>query len=180
MKIKFTIALLAVSINSFSQFSLNLTNGYGGGIYNAGDTVDIWAKECPPTQYFKNWSGDTTYVLSVNGWHTRVVMPSANVNLTADFNVFVAPETFGFEWIQGEDTLKPVYYAFPNPSEVIGVEHLFHGTNGNAGLWVDNFEKFYTIKRLVTENFGVLVPNAKKPHVILILMLTEYIAGIIV
>ncbi len=162
MKTKFTIALLALSINTFAQFSLNLTNGYGGGIYNAGDTVDIWAKESPTTQYFKNWSGDIVHVLSVNCWHNRVVMPSANVNLTANYDIFTAPASYGFEWIQGEDTLKPVYYAFPNPSEIIGVVHLFHGTNGNAGLWVNNFEKNYTLKRLVTEKFGVIITECEE------------------
>ena len=93
-------------------YTLTVNNGYGSGTYTAGDTVNIWAKEFPTNTVYDKWTGDVTPLEMPSEWHTTLVMPASNVNVTANFKAFT-PFAIAFDSIQGQVIKKPVYYYFP-------------------------------------------------------------------
>jgi len=113
------------------QFQLKVINGYGGGSFFAGDTIDIWAREEKLTETFKTWSGDTIYLGDPGEWHTRLLMPAKNITVTANFINLPAGAKLTFERMKGRDTLKPVQYYFPaKGNKMKALVWIFHGSGG--------------------------------------------------
>ena len=155
------LAIITLPIYGSAQsFTVTVTNGYGSGTFNAGDTVHIWAKELKQDTVFTYWSGDTTLLNYPNEWHQLFIMPNKNVSFTANFDTLIPSATLQSENIQGADTIKPVLYYFPqNP---IGVVFLFHGTAGNMNIWVEGADNRQITKDLMYNNFAVVITEAEE------------------
>ena len=138
-------------------YTLTVNNGYGSGTYTAGDTVNIWAKEFPTNTVYDKWTGDVTPLEMPSEWHTTLVMPASNVNVTANFKAFT-PFAIAFDSIQGQVIKKPVYYYFP--ANYYGVIYFFHGTGGHASNWINSLEYRQMINQAVADSFAFIVTEA--------------------
>ena len=159
MKKLFVLPLLLVATISFAQFTLTVTNGYGGGTYSAGDTVDIWSKEYPLTDVFDKWTGDVQFLEYADEWHTTVIMPSQNVSVTGHTRT-IGSFTINHESIMGRDTLKEVYSYFPPNFK--GVIFCFHGTGGQASNWTTLFDYVQFLHDAVADTFAFIITESEE------------------
>ena len=153
------ISCTPTSVNTVNtSYTVTVNNGYGTATYAVGDTVHIWSKECTNNQTFTQWSGDTLAFAGKNEWHTWFIMPAHNITVTAAFQAVNYGMTY--QKIMGKNILKNVYYNFPtNPK---GIVYLFHGANGSASYWVDNYEPVALIKDLIANGYGIIVTEAEE------------------
>ncbi len=140
------------------SFRVSVSNGYGAANFKAGDTVHIWSRATATNETFDYWSGDSSILNGKNEWHSWFIMPSKNINLTANFKIFIA--TVQYEKIKGKTNLKNVYYVFPQNHK--GIVYLFHGSNGSANYWTKNCENNALIKDLAAAGFAVIVTEAEE------------------
>lgn len=159
MRNTFTLLLLLLSTVSFSQFTLTVNNGYGGGTYSAGDTVHIWSKEFPLTDVFDKWTGDVQFLEYADEWHTTVIMPSQNVTVTGHTRT-IGSFTINHESIMGRDTLKEVYSYFPPNFK--GVIFCFHGTGGQATNWTTLFDYVQFLHDAVADTFAFIITESEE------------------
>ena len=148
-----------IPIITIDSFTVTVNNGYGGGKYKTGDTVDIFSFAYADNQLFDTWSGDISILNAFEEWHTWFIMPNRNVSFTGTIKT-ISPVTLNYEQIRGRDRLKPVYSFFPAAHK--GFVFLLHGTGGNALNVVTNYEFRQLIKDLVNDNFGVIVTEAEE------------------
>lgn len=154
----FFILFTALQTNLHAQtFTLTVNNGYGSGVYHAGDVVDIWAKTFPADSVYDQWTGDIANVAMPNEWHTTLTMPAANVSVSAGFKAG-GPYTLQFDTIPGQLITKPVYYYFP--TAYTGVIYFFHGTGGSAANLVNSVESRQMINQAIAEGFAIIVTEA--------------------
>ena len=142
-----------------AQFTLTVTNGYGSGTFNAGDTIDIWCKEFPLTDVFDKWTGDVSFLEYADEWHTTVIMPSQNIAVTANFRT-IGTFTINHESIMGRDTMKEVYSYFPPNFK--GVIFCFHGTGGAAANWTTLFDYVQFLHHAVADTFAFIITEAEE------------------
>ncbi len=159
MKNTFTLLLLLLCSASFSQFTLTVTNGYGGGTYSAGDTVHIWSKEYPLTDVFDKWTGDVQFLEHDDEWHTTVIMPAQHVAVTGHTRT-IGSFTISHESIMGRDTLKEVYSYFPPNFK--GVIFCFHGTGGQATNWTTLFDYVQFLHDAVADTFAFIITESEE------------------
>lgn len=151
---------VAVTLNVAAQsFQLTVNNGYGSGAYSAGDTVHIWSAAIPASNVFDKWTGDVSYLLSKDEWHTTLLMPSQNVSVTSNFKA-VSAYTVQHESIMGRDTLKEVYSYFPPVYR--GVIFCFHGTGGSATNWTTLFEYKQFLNDAVADSFAFIITESEE------------------
>ena len=155
----FTLAFGLWSLVVHAQFTLTVTNGYGGGSYSAGDTVDIWSKEFPLTDVFDKWTGDVQFLEYADEWHTTVIMPSQNVSVTGHTRT-IGSFTINHESIMGRDTLKEVYSYFPPNFK--GVIFCFHGTGGQATNWTTLFDYVQFLHDAVADTFAFIITESEE------------------
>ncbi len=157
--IVFSFTFCAISLVSFSQFTLTVTNGYGGGTYNAGDTVNIWSAAIPQTSSFDRWTGDISVLESADEWHTTLIMPAQNITVAANFKS-IGTINIHYEKIMGRDTLKNVYSYFPQNFK--GVIFCFHGTGGAASNWVSLLEYRQFLNDAISDTFAFIITEAEE------------------
>jgi hypothetical protein len=151
---------LSFIFNSFAQtFNLTVTNGYGSGTYSVGDTVHIWSKAYDNTKTFSTWSGNIQFLANPTEWHTTLVMPNQNVNVSAEI-VNMPTYSIAYEQIMGQNNLKNVYYFFPPYQK--GVLYLFHGTGGQAANWTTNVEYRSFVNAAIADTFGIIITEAEE------------------
>ncbi len=68
-------------------YKLEVVNGEGSGSYIAGTTVPIKAVVPSSDRQFARWSGDTIYVTDTEAFTSFVLMPEANIRITATFEI---------------------------------------------------------------------------------------------
>lgn len=68
-------------------YRLEVINGEGSGNYIAGTSVPIKAVVPSSDRQFARWSGDTIYVADTEAFTSFVVMPEANIRVTANFEI---------------------------------------------------------------------------------------------
>lgn len=154
-----SVVYCLISIVSSAQFTLTVNNGYGGGTYNAGDTVNIYSKEFPLTDVFDKWTGDVQFLEHADEWHTTVIMPSQNVSVTGHTRV-IGSFTIHHESIRGRDTLKEVYSYFPQNFK--GVIFCFHGTGGQASNWTTLFDYVQFLHDAVADTFAFIITESEE------------------
>ncbi len=159
MKKALPVFLYLISVTCFSQYTLTVTNGYGGGVYNAGDTIHLWSAAIPASNVFDKWTDDVSHLESNDEWHTTLIMPSQNVSVTANFRN-IGSYTINHESIMGRDTLKEVYSYFP--PDFKGVIFCFHGTGGNATNWTTLFDYKQFLNDAVADTFGFIITEAEE------------------
>lgn len=163
MKSIFTGFLLLACIallSAQSGFQLTVQNGYGSGLYAAGDSVFIWSEEWPGNATFSHWSGDTSFLERPLEWRTRVIMPAHAVTVNAHTEALPTGTAnyFNYELIQGANIKKPVYYYFPPGGPPQLTVWLWHGSGGGARNWVyQNFEMRQFCNYLVAHDIAFIV-----------------------
>ncbi|MCH2023603.1 MAG: T9SS type A sorting domain-containing protein [Saprospiraceae bacterium] len=169
------IALIINSVlNSFSQsYILNVNNAFGGGSYNEGDTIYVWANPDFNDYAFSGWSGSATnYMLEPNEWITRIVVPSGSsistLNASAQFTNIAPTTIFSTENISlpalsgttTTTTSKSVHFRVPqNPK---GIIFCFHGTNGSGLGFTNDIEKSSFFKSGVLRDYIMVATDANE------------------
>ncbi len=153
------VILLQYSGAIGQTYSLTVTNGYGSGVFHAGDSINVWSAAYDTTRTFDYWSGDTTFLRGAHEWHTTLVMPAQNVAITANVRNMPA-YSIQYEMIMGRDNPKNVYYCFP--AGMKGVLYLFHGTGGQALNWIARVEYRSFIDAAIADSFGILVTECEE------------------
>jgi len=74
-----------LTIGGTITYDLTVTNGTGGGEYEAGSVVSISANPPDTGKLFSRWIGDTSYVTHTYAADTTVTMPTADVSVTATY-----------------------------------------------------------------------------------------------
>ncbi len=68
-----------------TKYGLTVNNGSGSGEYPTGEIITLTADAAPSGQVFDKWSGDTETVANPMLAETRIIMPSAAVEITATY-----------------------------------------------------------------------------------------------
>jgi len=138
---------------------VTVVNGYGGGTYKIGDTVNIWANALPANTIFDTWTGYSNLLQNSGEWHNSFVMPSQDVTVTGNQKTFSA-FSLKYEKIKGVNHLKNVYYYFPAGHK--GVVYLLHGSGGSASNIATDFEWSQMINDLVSANYAIIVTESEE------------------
>ncbi len=136
-------------------YVLDVGAGYGGGVFQAGQKLHIWAAE-KDGYVFSHWTGQTQLLESSLEYHTTLVMPSENVQVEAQYTALQPSMDFEIFSIKGAERNKRVYAYFPDKDKMKGVVWLFHGTNGNAISWVNEIENRQLCNRLMASDYGII------------------------
>lgn len=144
------------------RYRLTILNGYGSGYYDAGDTVHIWSRALSPIEVFDAWEApvapnDTLLPLRGDEWHTTLVMPAANVTLTAAIDT-LAETTFLSDTLELEIHTIPVRYALPPQAK--GVILLFHDQQGGASDWLTETENHQFVRDALHAGFALIAIDA--------------------
>ena len=147
-----------LSITGYGQtYNVSVSNGYGGGTFNVGDTVHVWAREMSNTEVFDKWAGDAGFLEAPDEWHSFFAMPAQDVFLDAQFN---SVGTYDTEYIQCVQSEKKVHHYFPADPD--GLVFLFHGSSGMMDNWVQIPGMFQMFRDLMADNFAVVVTEAEE------------------
>jgi hypothetical protein len=158
--------LLFLSCHAFAQtYSVTVTNGYGTGNYNPGDTVYAFAKEFGYDSEFVSWTINPASLKTIDDareWRFRFIMPAQNITVKAKIQALLDDNTIKYEKIEGKDTLKNVYYSFPHNQK--GVVFIFHGSGSRADAWIgtNNFDRFNLTKDLIAAGYGVIITECEE------------------
>ena len=139
-------------------FALSINEGYGSGIYTAGDTVHIWSNLDPNKEVFDRWTGDIATVEATQEWHTTIIMPNNNVTITAKVDS-VGPLALNMTQINGLNHSKKVFYYFDaNP---VGTILFFHGGSGSAQEVVDRIESAYFLMEAKHRHYNIIMTESE-------------------
>lgn len=87
------VYLIATYRDSAAQvYSLSVVNGSGSGTVQAGARIMIQANPPEPGMSFAGWTGDTGLLADAGAAATSLIMPSANVSVTAAYTA-APPQT---------------------------------------------------------------------------------------
>jgi hypothetical protein len=153
------VIFLQCNLINAQTYNLSVVEGYGSGNYSAGDTVHIWSKAYDTTKTFKKWTGDIQFLENPNEWHSKLIMPSQNISVSAIIDN-MPNYSITFEQIMGQNILKNVYYFFPN--NLKGVIYLFHGTGGSANNFINSIENRSFINAAIADGFGIIATEAEE------------------
>jgi len=159
-----TAATYAVTVSSAG------TGAIGGGNYEAGATVAIWAGTAPADRQFKNWtsSGNGVLFADANNEITTFVMPANPVTVTAVFEA-AAGLVFDLNAAQNGTNYGAKWFAYTYhvnnsggtaiivPAEGDGFQDGFFNANGSATLGVST-----TAAQNVGVGFGFTWLDMKK------------------
>ena len=138
-------------------YRLSVTNGFGSGEYRAGDVVHVWADVNPTNQLLRQWTGDVDALSLIGEWHTTLVMPAYNLQLTADLidvHIDLTVEQF-----PGATRMKTVRYYIPN--NPVGIVHFAHGTGGQS-TFIESVETWYLALKLIHAGYAVWATDAEE------------------
>ena len=153
-----SFVLLSCKTKPVLKYQLTINDGYSNSYeYFSGDTVHIFSRNEATNELFSTWSGDTTNLNLQNEWHSFFIMPARNLTLSASFNPINYSLTY--EKIKGKNSLKNVYYNFPQNHK--GIVYLFHGAYGNAASWTNYIENISMIKELISNKFAVIITESE-------------------
>ena len=110
-------------------YMLMTLNGSGGGKYQPGETVHIWANPYERGWTFEEWIGDTQFLPDVRSMHAIILMPAQDIRIEATYKP-IPIWNASFANLFGRD----VYYYFPEKNDK-GVILFFHGSGGDARDW---------------------------------------------
>jgi len=154
----FSIFLFTSSFLSAQTFNVTVNNGYGGGAFEAGEVVHIFANETSSNQIFDFWLGDVDFEFE-NEWHTKFIMPAQDVSVIAVYRQ-VPLFSFNFEQINLNSSSTKVYYYLP--PIVRGVIFLFHEETGEAQDWLFRLEYNKLLTDAVADSFGVVFTESEE------------------
>jgi dienelactone hydrolase len=134
-----------------TSYSLKVINGSGGGKYQEGSTVHVWANPYPPGPTFDTWRGDTHPSPDIRSMHATMIMPAQDIQIEATYKQILKWGA-SFASMFGRD----VYYYFP-PSGYKGVIVFFHGSGGDAREWSDlGAERRHFFDDAIADRYAIL------------------------
>lgn len=77
--------ILELTLGDVQVYQLTVLNGSGGGFYQQGQVVPIQADAAPNGYVFDQWTGDTDYVNNAGSPATTLLMPAADISITANY-----------------------------------------------------------------------------------------------
>jgi poly(3-hydroxybutyrate) depolymerase len=126
---------------------LTVNNGSGGGAFATSRTIHVWANIAPAGLAFDRWTGDTATLTNPYEAHTTLLMPQANLSITAIYKN--APT-----WTPISETISGVnniYYVPPQPK---GLIFLFHGSGGSAAGFSSSSEGRSFVNDAIAEGYA--------------------------
>lgn len=142
-------------------FTLTVEDGFGGGTYEVGDVVHIWADLDPREELLSTWTSDVDVddlLEHPAEWHTTLVMPGRDVTIRAELE----PSTLELErWTFAGSTDLDKEVRSYIPVEPRGVLLFSHGTGGNSS-YIENAETFYLASAALRRGFGVVSFEAEE------------------
>lgn len=78
-----------------TNYTVQVVNGTGSGIYYEGDAVTIAAENRLPRYGFTHWLGDVSSISDVNSTTNVFMMPAQNLSFTAEYEFFGEPFAVG-------------------------------------------------------------------------------------
>lgn len=159
-----TMLLLATCGSTSAQpirYTVTVEAGHGSGLFEAGDTVHVFARAMNANEVFGEWTSNNGVAIERSTeWHTTFVMPAADVTVRASYRSIDA-FTLQLEQIAGVNNDKNVYHHFP--AGMRGVVFLYHGSGGSARGWLPtSVENYQLVKDLVADSFGVIVTESEE------------------
>lgn len=154
---------------------VTVTNGAGGGTYNANSRVDIFANPPPPGQVFDRWTGDVA-VFGANAplapFVTRnvITVPATPVTLVAtykpapvwtptviaNFNAQSQTTGTGAAAVTTTTSTTLTYHLPPDASAIV---FLLHDTASTGSSWFNTPEGLLLVRDLVAAGYGVAALN---------------------
>lgn len=148
--------------NVTPKYTLNVQHGYGGGTYQAGDTVHVWAEEPLDARIFNSWTGDHMFLEEKTNWHTTLIMPNQDVTIDANYLNIPANLNYTGRMIKGPYSNKEIFTYFPPKNKLKGVVWFFPGTGGSGRYWVIRTEEKHMLDLLAAKGYGIITMDAEE------------------
>lgn len=151
MKLFFYLATIffSLALTAFSQVTVTVNGGYGGGNYRGSRPIHVWAEANPPNMVFDKWTGDTDLLFSANDWHTRVSPKKKNITLTAVYKPAPA-------WTPTFGTINNRQFGYYFPPNLRGLVFRFHGSGGSGTTFFTKIEDRIAANDFVAAGFAVV------------------------
>jgi dienelactone hydrolase len=138
-----------------ASYSLIVINGSGGGKYQAGNTVHVWADPYQQGWTFDMWRGEIQFVPDVRSMHATITMPPQHIRIEATYKQ-IPIWNASFAHMFSRD----VYYYFA-PLGCKGFIVFFHGSGGDAREWFDlGAERRHFFDDVVADGYAILTINS--------------------
>jgi formylglycine-generating enzyme required for sulfatase activity len=134
--------ILTALYSAIPTYTLTVNGGAGSGSYTNGQSVTISADPPPPHRTFL-WAGDTATVSDVTAWETSLVMPAANVAVTATYPPVLYELTVNGGWGGGSYTNGQVVTVTATNRPSSG--HVFEVWSGDTNGLADAFAPTTTV-----------------------------------
>lgn len=138
-----------------ASYSLMVINGSGGGKYQVGSTIHVWANPYQQGWTFDTWKGETHPLPDVRSMHATLTMPAQDIRIEATYKP-IPMWSASFAQMFGRD----VYYYFP-PLGYRGLILFFHGSGGDAREWSElGAERRHFFDDAIAEGYAILAINS--------------------
>ncbi|MGH8551159.1 MAG: IPT/TIG domain-containing protein [Methylococcales bacterium] len=162
----FAVLMVSAQAQQLLQYNLTVGNGSGSGVYAPSTEIHIFAnpyEDADPNRYgepldpsaplrvFDRWSGDIASLANPDEAHTTLIMPSADITVTAQY----------------KDTPRwtpPRVVSYFPPGGHVGVIFLFHGRFGSATWTVQAPENSRFIADALARKYGIVVMSSYNRH----------------
>lgn len=135
---------------------VTVNSGSGGGTYNAGSRVDLFAHAPVAGQVFHRWTGDTSALDGsdtgvITSPHLVITVPARPITLTATYKTAPvwSPATVAAFGGTG------VALSYFIPAEARGLVFLLHDRGDDAGSWFNRPEPALLTRDLVAAGYGI-------------------------
>lgn len=145
-----------------NTFTLATIQGYGGGEYEKGDVIHIWARQIDG-KVFTHWTGDTQYLDTPSEYHAKVTMPDKNITVTANYATLTPAMDMRPFTIRGAERNKNIFVYLPiDKNKTKGVVWFFHGTNGNANNMISDPDTRQLMNLCMVNDYGVVALTSEE------------------
>jgi hypothetical protein len=157
-----TVALRSIVVVSGGgpPIPVTVNSGSGGGTYNGGSRVDLFAHAPTAGQVFNRWTGDTSVLAGNNAEvtspHVVITVPARPVTLTATYKpapVWSATTVAAF----GGPGVGLSYFI---PPDGRGLVFLLHDRGADASDWFNRPEAALLTRDLVAAGYGIAALNS--------------------
>jgi len=158
-----------------TTFTLSVVNGFGSGTYPAGTSVDVFANPAGSGAAFNLWTGDTTYLVDADSYHTTLTAPAgSSVTVTANYTLGVPVVSPTVAQVPGTNTgtsanrvttpsatVSPISIGYEIPaSHPKGVIFEFHGTNGSYADWFEQTDNVDFNAEALAAGYGIVAVDS--------------------
>ena len=145
--------------------SLTVHGGYGGGTYDAGDLVHVFADIDPEKDIVTGWNtsfavAETDGKYGVQGeWHFSFEMPAADIVLRPQiYRAPLSKEQLVDAKVKSQSG-KDIPFWYYIPKNPVGLVGMFHGSKGSRGFLLKP-QPWYTALKLVRAGYGIFAADS--------------------